>query len=71
MWVTVYDSSIAWQAIEKLQPGQTSDIIESSDGTRFYMIARLNQRRPARIASTEATANEKKTLFSNEPIFPR
>ena len=30
------------------------------------MIARLNQRRPARIASTEATANEKKTLFSNE-----
>jgi beta-lactamase regulating signal transducer with metallopeptidase domain len=52
-----------WQAIEKLQSGQTSGIIE---GDWFYGIARVNDRRPARIAATEETTKQKQALIDAE-----
>ncbi len=52
-----------WQAIEKLQPGQTSDVL---DGYSFYVIARVNERRPARIASTDQATRQKNFLIDAE-----
>lgn len=68
-WVTsdgpswVHGSATAWATIEKLQPGQTSDIIEGSEG---YIIARVNERRLARIGSTAATTTQKEALLNIE-----
>jgi peptidyl-prolyl cis-trans isomerase SurA len=52
-----------WPVIEKLQPSQTSDLIEASD---TYIIARVNERRPARIAATSETADQKQAVLSTE-----
>jgi beta-lactamase regulating signal transducer with metallopeptidase domain len=63
---SVYGSQQAWRIIEKLQPGQTSGIIETKDGEWVYLIAKVNSRRPARIASTEETTKQKQALIDAE-----
>ena len=65
MWITESGEAslnvpAIWQAVEKLQPGQTSGII---DGDWYYGIAKVNDRRPARVASTAETAKQKQALI--------
>jgi beta-lactamase regulating signal transducer with metallopeptidase domain len=52
-----------WQAVEKLQPGETSGLIE---GDWYYAIARVNERRAARVVATDETINKKEYLLNVE-----
>jgi len=67
---------ISWADVEKLKPNQTTDVITGygdfaqdnglSKRYPYYYILRLNDRRPARIASTPETEERKKSLLNIE-----
>jgi hypothetical protein len=50
-----------WPLIQKLQPGQVSDVFQAPDNS--YFIVQMNEHRPARIAMTEETKEQKKNLI--------
>jgi Zn-dependent protease with chaperone function len=51
-----------WSAIDKLQPGQISDVFESNDEESYYIV-RMNERRPAQVVLPPEMKDQKKVLL--------